>query len=98
MAVGHEITGRFPALDVAGGNGPGGAGQLAFAGQEFLINGSAEDSKTLTPFLNLCELLACHFARQEEIFRLFAETFDHVLLGGVIFVTRRNSMAIDFER
>ena len=57
VAVGHQVTGRFPALDVARGNGPGGAGQLAFAGQELLIDRRAKDGKALAPFLDLGELL-----------------------------------------
>ena len=57
MAVGHQVAGRLPALDVARGDGPGGAGQLAFAGQEFLVNRRAEDGEALAPFLDLRELL-----------------------------------------
>ena len=58
MAVGHQVTGRFPASDVAGGNGPGGAGQLAFAREEFLVNRRAENGEPFAPFLDLRELLA----------------------------------------
>src|SRR5205823_1701743 len=43
MTVGHEVTGRLPAADVARGNGPGRAGQLPFAGQELLIDRRAEN-------------------------------------------------------
>ncbi len=57
MAVGHQVTGRFPAFDVAGGNRPGGAGQLAFAGEKLLVNRRAEDGEPLAPLLDLRELL-----------------------------------------
>src|SRR5437879_1888113 len=73
VAVGHQVTRGFPAFDVACGNSPGGACQLALAGEKFLIDGGAENGKALAPFLNLRELLACHFAREEKIFRLFAQ-------------------------
>src|SRR5262245_47181885 len=86
VAVGHQITRRFPALDVVGRNRPGGAGQLAFAGEKFLIHRSAEDRERLAPIQNPRELLPYHFAREEKILRLFAEALDHVLLRGVVFV------------
>src|ERR1051326_9338291 len=53
MAVGHQIAGRLPSFDVAGGDGPGGAGQLAFAGEKFLVNWSAENGKPFAPLLDL---------------------------------------------
>ncbi len=45
VAVGHEVAGGLPALDVPGGNGPGRAGQFAFAGQKFLIDRRAENGE-----------------------------------------------------
>ena len=71
VAVGHEVARRFPAFDVPGRNGPGGASHLTLAGEEFLIDRRAENGEPFAPFLDLCEFLARHFARQEEIFRLF---------------------------
>src|SRR5689334_10352878 len=41
MAIGHHVAGRFPAFDIAGRNCPGGAGEFALAGQEFLVNDGA---------------------------------------------------------
>ena len=98
MAVGHQVTGRFPASDIAGRNRPGGAGQFAFAGEKFLVNRRAENGEALAPFLDLREFLARHLAREEEILRLFAQPLDHVLLGGVVIVAGRNRVAIHFER
>src|ERR1051326_6802978 len=94
MAVSHHIARGFPALDIASRNGPGGAGELAFAGEEFLINHCAEKSEALAPFLDLGKFLTRHSASQEKVFRFFAEPFDHVFLGSVIVVTGRNRVAI----
>jgi BirA family biotin operon repressor/biotin-[acetyl-CoA-carboxylase] ligase len=38
MRVSHQIARAFPAANVAGRNCPGGAAEIAFAGQEFEIN------------------------------------------------------------
>ncbi len=73
VAIGDEVTGRFPALDVAGGDGPGGAGQLALAGEEFLIDRRAEDGEATAPFLDSGELLDGHGAGEEEVLRLAAQ-------------------------
>src|SRR4030095_1906906 len=75
MTVGHQITGRLPTFDVARGDSPSGAGQFAFASEEFLIDRGPKNSKALPPFLNLRELLPCHLAGEEEVLGLFAETF-----------------------
>ena len=88
MAVGHEVAGRLPAADVACGNGPGRAGQLAFAGQELLIDRRAENGEPLAPFLDVLEFLPRHGAREEEVCRVLAETFGHVFLGGIVIVAR----------
>src|SRR5437667_5118937 len=80
MAVGHEVTGRFPAPNVARGNGPGGARQLALAGEKLLINRRAEDREPLAPFLNVLEFLPRHLAREEEVLRVAAKPLRHVLL------------------
>ena len=98
MAVGHQVAGGFPALDVAGGNGPGGAGQLAFAGEELLIDRRAEDGEALAPLLDFGEFLARHLAGEEEILRLLAEALDHVLLGGIVIVAGGDGVAVHFER
>ena len=98
MSVGHQVTGRLPALDVAGGNRPGGAGQVAFAGQEFLIDRRAEDGEQPAPLLDLRELLDGHRAGQEEVLRLRAQALDHVLLGGVVIVPGRDGVAVHVQR
>lgn len=98
VAVGHQVARRFPALDVVGRDGPGGAGQLAFTGKEFLVNRRAEDGEHLAPFLDLGEFLPRHVARQEELLWISAEALDHVLFGGVVVVARGNRVAIDVER
>src|SRR5438876_5779749 len=86
MAVSHQIAWRFPAFNVAGGDGPGSASQLAFAGEEFLVNGSAENSEALAPFLDFRKFLAGHLTREEEVFGLLVQTLDHVLLGGIVLI------------
>ena len=98
MTVGHQVTGRFPALDVAGGNGPGGAGQLAFAGQKLLIHWRAENGEALSPFLDFGELLDGHGAGEEEVLGLAAQALNHVLLGDVVIVARGNGVAVHVER
>jgi len=50
-----------------------GAGQLTFAGEEFLVNGRAEQCESLTPLLDLGKLFARHGAREEEVFGLFPQ-------------------------
>ena len=97
MPVGHQIAGAFPAANVARRNRPGRAGQVAFAGEKFEIDRRAEEGVTIHPLLNFLELLDRHFAGQEEIFRLQVEPFDHVLLGGVVFVTGRDGVTIHAE-
>ena len=82
-------------MDIARGNGPCGAGQLAFAGEKFLVHRRAENRKPLAPLLDALEFFACHLACQEKVFGPFAEAFDHVLLGGIVIVTGRNGVAID---
>src|SRR5271168_50865 len=37
VAISHEVAWAFPAADVAGGDGPGGAGEIALAGEELEI-------------------------------------------------------------
>ena len=51
MAIGHQVTRGFPTFDVTGRYGPGGARQLAFASQKFLIDRGAKDRKALAPFV-----------------------------------------------
>src|SRR5437016_2114938 len=94
VTVGHEVAWSFPAFDVARRNRPRGASELALSSEEFLVNGCAENSEALAPFLDLRKLLARHHAGQEKILRLFAEPPDHVLLGRVIIVARRNGVAV----
>ena len=98
VPVGHQVTRRFPATNVARRNRPGRAGQLAFAGEEFLVNRRAEDGEAFAPVFDLRKFLARHRAREEEIFRLLAKTLDHVLLGGVVVVAGRDGVAVHFER
>ncbi len=98
MAVGHQVTRRLPTFDVAGGNGPGGAGEFAFPSQKLLVHRRAENGEALSPLLNLGELLPRHLAGEKEILGLAIEPLDHVLFGGVILVARRDSVAIDLER
>src|SRR5579862_1960774 len=94
MPVRHHVTRRLPTTDIVGGNGPGAARQLAFASEELEVTRRAEDSELLTPFLNTREFLAGHFASEEEILRILAEAFNHVLFGCVVIVAGRNGVAI----
>ncbi len=98
MAVGHQIARRFPAFDVERRDRPRGAGEFAFAGEKFLIDRRAENGERLAPVLNLGEFLPRHVAREEKLFRVFAETRNHVLLGRIVIVAGRNRVAIHFER
>ena len=68
--VRHEITGRFPAADVAGRNRPGRTGQIAFAGEEFEIDRRAEECVAFHPLFHLREFLHRRGAGEEKIFRL----------------------------
>src|SRR5687767_234156 len=45
MTVRHQVAGGFPAFDVARRDCPGGAGEFAFAGEKFLINGRAKNGE-----------------------------------------------------
>src|SRR5262245_59091679 len=87
MAVGHQVTRRFPSPDVPRGNGPWSAGQFTFSSKEFLINCSANERETLTPLKNFRELFSRHRTGEEKVFRLFAKPFDHVLFRRIVFVT-----------
>ena len=98
MAVGHQVARALPAADVAGGNGPGRAGEIALAGQELEINRRAEEGEPAGPVHDLAEFLHRHLAGEEEIFRLEIQPGDHVLLGGVVLVAGGNGVAIDAER
>ena len=97
MRVGHQITRAFPTANVSGRNRPGRTGQVVMAGEKFEINRCAEEGVTLHPFLDLAELLDRHFAREEEIFRPQIQPLDHVLLGRVVLVAGRNSVAVHAE-
>lgn len=97
MAVGHEIAGRFPAANIAGGNRPCGAGQLAFASEEFLVNRRPENGECFSPLEDIGEFDPGHFASEEELFGIFAEAFSHVFFGGIVIVAGGDGMAIDAE-
>src|SRR5436190_7502001 len=70
MAIGHQVTRGFPTFDVTGRYGPGGARQLAFASQKFLIDRGAKDRKALAPFGDAGELFPGHGPGQEKVLGL----------------------------
>src|SRR5438128_5543018 len=56
MGVRHQITRAFPAANVARRNGPGRAGQVAFAGKELEVNWRAEKGVAVHPLVDFLEL------------------------------------------
>ena len=98
VAVRHQVARRFPSTDVVGRDGPRGAGELAFSGEELLVHRRAEDGEHLPPLLDLGELLPRHVTGQEELLRVAAEALRHVLLGRVVIVARRDGVSVDLER
>ena len=97
VAICHEIAGGLPALHVVSRDRPRRAGQLALAREEFLINRCAEDGEHLAPLLNVLELLACQFSGEEEFFWIETTTRNHVFLGGIVIVTRRDRVTIHVQ-
>ena len=98
VTLGHHVARGLPSADVVGRHRPGAAGQLALARQELQITRSPEDGEHLTPTLDVLELLTGHLAGQEELGGVFAQALDHVLLGRVVIVARRNGVAVDPQR
>ena len=98
MPVGHQITGAFPAADIARRDRPGRAGQIAFAGEKLEIDRRAEKtcSDSSTPRLSGTSRSSSVRVRKKSS-GLQIEPLDHVLLGGVVFVAGRNGVAIDAE-
>src|SRR5207253_6222629 len=74
VAVRHQVARAFPAPNVARGNSPGRAGEIAFAGKEFEIDRCAEKDVAVHPVVDLPEFLDRHLAGEKEIFRPQVET------------------------
>ncbi|MPN40631.1 hypothetical protein SDC9_188169 [bioreactor metagenome] len=97
VPIGHQVTGGLPPANVAGRDGPGGAGQFTAACQKLLVNRGAENGELLTPLLDAREFLAGHRAGEEEILRLLAQAADHILLRSIIVITRGDRMPINIQ-
>ena len=95
--VGHEITRRFPAANVARRDGPGRARQVAFAGEKFKVNRRPKKRVAIHPLIHLRELFHSRAPSEEKILGLKIQPFDHVLLGGVVFVAGRDRVTVHAE-
>src|SRR6516162_7361490 len=94
MPVGHQIARPLPATDVSRGNCPGGTGQVPFASEKFKVDRCSEKRVPINPVLDFSEFLNGHRASEKEIFRPQTEPCDHVSLGCVVVVSRRDRMSV----
>ena len=66
MGVGDQIAGALPAADVAGGIGPGGAGQLALAAEKLQVDRRGQQPVARPAAARACAELGMHLAAGHE--------------------------------
>src|ERR1035437_7375694 len=88
VAVGDQIAGAFPALDVIGRVAPGGAGQVALALEELQVDGGLADGEALGQAIDVLEFFVDVVAGEENF----------AIVDRAIAVCRRDLVAVHTER
>src|ERR1700751_5338643 len=88
FAIGQEVAGRLPSLEVSSGDSPSRAGQIPVAGEKFPIDRCPEQAETFAPGFGCRKLFDCASTREEESGWINAEALRHVCLGSVVIVSR----------